>query len=177
MIVIRNIQKIPIRNLHLKTLFSQQQSHVFKRTLNHPPELFYKVVSDVASYHEFIPYCTRSFITKHDDNSLPMEGGLRVGWRNIEEEFVCDLHCEPHHLVVAESTTHSLFEHLYTKWTVEPNERRNSCDMSLELEYKFKSELYNKMSSMFAKSVSDLVIGAFDKRARELRRRERKGDK
>lgn len=164
------------RQIHtLKTILQTPQAHVFKRTLNHPPELFYNVVSDVSSYHEFIPYCTRSFVNKHNpDNNTPIEGGLRVGWNTLEEEFVCDLHCEPHHLVIAESVTHSLFEHLYTKWTILPNARRNSCDMELEIQYKFKSELYNKMSSMFAKSVSDLIIKAFDKRAMELRRRERR---
>lgn len=156
----------------LRALFTTPASHVYKRTLNHPPELFYRVVSDVASYQEFIPYCTRSFIHKRDEKGLPTEGGLKVGWQAIEEEFVCDLHCEPSRLVIAESTTHSLFEHLYTKWTIEENARKNSCDMSLELKYRFKSDFYNSMSAMFAASVSELVIRAFDKRAREVRRAE-----
>ncbi|ODV71178.1 ubiquinone-binding protein COQ10 CYBJADRAFT_192132 [Cyberlindnera jadinii NRRL Y-1542] len=162
------------RHIHaLQGLLKSSQSHIFKRTLNHPPELFYRVVSDVNAYHEFIPYCTRSFINKYDETTqTPVEGGLRVGWRHVEEEFVCNLHCEPHHLVIAESVTHSLFEHLYTKWTILPNARKNSCDMELELKYKFKSDFYNKMSSLFANSVSDLVIKAFDKRAAQLRRQE-----
>ncbi|CDR41236.1 CYFA0S06e04566g1_1 [Cyberlindnera fabianii] len=170
--------------LHLKSFFkdklqnstSGDQQHIVHRTLPHPPSLFYHVVSDVSQYSEFVPYCTRSFINVRDPTTNePTEAGIRVGWRTFDEEFVCQLQCDPHKIVIAESMTHSLFEHLYTKWTITPVEgRENSCSMELVLRYKFRSQLYNAVSAMFAESVSELVINAFDKRARELRRRERR---
>lgn len=137
---------------------------------SHPPELFYDVVSDVSQYSKFVPYCTRSFINARDQALQPTEAGLRVGWKSFDEEFVCNLQCDPKKVVIAESVTHSLFEHLYTKWTITPNARKNSCDMELLLKFNFKSALYNRVSSLFAESVSELVIKAFDKRAAQLRR-------
>lgn len=131
----------------------------------------YQVVSDVQAYAEFVPYCTRSFINQRDAAGQPTEAGLRVGWKQFDEEFVCELQCSPeHHVVVAQSLTHSLFHKLYTKWTIRPNSRANACDVELVLKYRFKSDIYNAVSSVFAESVSGLVMNSFEKRAAHLRR-------
>ncbi|KAH3681534.1 hypothetical protein WICPIJ_007515 [Wickerhamomyces pijperi] len=157
----------------LKTTASSDQTYIISRQLTHPPELFYEVVSDVSRYKEFIPYCTDSFINQRDqETNLPTVAGLRVGFQSFDEEFTCNLKCSKN-IIIAESITHSLFQKLYTKWTIIEN-AKGTTSMVLELRFKFKSLIYNKVSSIFARKVSELVIKAFDDRALALRREERK---
>lgn len=160
---------------NLKDSTSSDQTYIITRQLTHPPELFYDVVSDVSRYKEFIPYCTDSFINTRDSKTnLPTIAGLRVGFQGFDEQFTCNLKCSKN-VIVAESITHSLFDKLYTKWTIIENSK-GTTSMVLELRFKFKSMIYNKVSSIFAKKVSELVIKGFDDRALALRRAGRKNE-
>jgi coenzyme Q-binding protein COQ10 len=65
------------------------------------------VISDVASYAHFIPYCRSSVVTKtseptkYDGKSYPEEAKLVVGFsHDIAEEFWSRIYCSPERLVV-----------------------------------------------------------------------------
>ncbi|KAH3665547.1 hypothetical protein OGAPHI_003733 [Ogataea philodendri] len=157
-----------VRSLHLGNVFKQsEQSYTLSKKFDHPQSLVYQLISEVDKYHEFIPYCTDSFVRARDENSQPTTAGLRVGFREFEEEFTCDLQCKKPELVVAKSITHSLFKSLLTEWTVHSLGNEH-CKAVLRLEYEFKNELYNQMSSFFATKVANLMFRAFEKRAYEL---------
>lgn len=149
---------------------SENHTHTLTRTLAVPTPIAYSVVADVSRYHEFIPYCTHSFITERDENDQPTIAGLRVGFQSFDEEFECDLTCDKDKEVLAVSTTHSLFYHLHTKWSFkEMNSLKHHqhCKVTLELSYRFKSPLYHSVSGVFGASVSELVMKAFEKRAKQ----------
>ncbi|ODV63890.1 ubiquinone-binding protein COQ10, partial [Ascoidea rubescens DSM 1968] len=148
------------------------QHYLIKKKLNHPPEVLFEVVSDVSSYQEFVPYCKKSFISKTDSDNLdlPTEAGLRVGFKQFDETFVCKLNCSNDsnkRIVIAESLSHSLFDNLYTKWIIlnDPTNNSNKCEINLILEYKFKNNIYNMVSKLFAQSVTQIMLRAFNNRA------------
>lgn len=94
---------------------------------------------------------------------------MRVGFQAFDEEFSCDLQCERPKLVIAKSITHSLFQFLETEWEIKAVDKNQSV-ATLNLKYEFKSQLYNKVSSLFAKKVASLMTKAFEKRAFEVSR-------
>jgi coenzyme Q-binding protein COQ10 len=147
-------------------------THTLTRTLPVPVPIAYQVVADVASYHLFIPYCTDSFVNERDALGEPREAGLRVGFQGYDEQFVCHLEClEGSEVpqVLATSASHALFHHLHTKWRFHSIAASDEhCRVSLELSYRFKSRVYHSASGVFGPSVSELVMRAFDKRAREV---------
>lgn len=143
---------------------STSQIYSINKRFNHPQSLMYNLVSRVDLYHEFIPYCKSSFITDYDAMNEPQIAGLRVGFQSFDEEFTCDLQCNKPKLIIAKSVTHSLFRFLETEWIIEEIDEQNSRAI-LNLKYEFKSELYNKVSSLFAMKVASLMIKAFEKRA------------
>lgn len=157
----------------------KEQKYVLPKTINALPGEVYEVVSDVSKYQEFIPYCVESFVNKRKalDNT-PIEAGLRVGFRQYDEKFVCKVSCNngskgesEDYSVVADSISHNLFHLLYSKWTITPHpERPHSTQVTLLLRFKFKSRLYNSVSTIFAKSVTELVMKAFERRVFELRK-------
>lgn len=138
-----------------------------------PPSLLFQVVSDVARYREFVPFVTESFIDDRDEiTELPTQGGFRVGWKEFDERFVCKLECTKDKRVVAESLTTQLFHHLRNEWTFQPAPSRLSKELQtivyFTLRFQFKNLLYNAVSSLFQDRVSQTMMEAFEKRAKEL---------
>ena len=151
----------------------REQRYVLRKTINAPPSIIYAAVSEVSQYKEFIPYCTDSFVDKRNPaDNKPVIGGLRVGFKQYDEEFICNVTCkdmingDDAYTVVAETVSHNLFHLLYSKWTIMPHPTRpNATMVELLLRFKFKSRLYNSVSQIFAKTVTELVMNAFAKRA------------
>lgn len=169
----------PARNVYIRNLFSStsndKSNNTFRLTkrVSVPPHLLFNVVSDVARYHEFVPFVTRSFINeRNEETGMPTKGGFRVGWKNYDEEFVCRLNCIENRRVEAESLTTLLFEYLNNDWSFKPIRSRLSNEMhtavELTLRFKFKNPLYNTVSSLFQDQVSEIMITAFETRAKEL---------
>lgn len=156
-----------------KSLGSQVSYRVTKK-VNVPPHLIFLVVSDVLKYQDFVPFVTQSFTNKVlDDTKLPLEAGLRVGWKQYDEKFTCKLNCTKDKQVVAESVSLLLFDNLYNEWNFKEVKNRftNELDTFVELilKYKFKNPVYNTVSSLFQNQVSEIMIKAFEERALELK--------
>lgn len=163
-----NLAKAAEKLSHSKDKYPNSQKYTIVKKFAQPQHLVYKLISRVDLYHEFIPYCTSSFITEKDSKTNePTIAGLRVGFQSFDEEFSCNLNCKKPELVVAESITHSLFEILETEWKISPIDE-TSCSAVLNLKYEFKSSLYNHVSSLFAKKVANLMTKSFEKRAHEV---------
>lgn len=74
--------------------------------ISYRPSQLYHVVSDVDSYHLFLPYCTSSFVLKrHTVKStegydiLKMQGELTVGFMGFTESYISDVECRPYRMV------------------------------------------------------------------------------
>lgn len=152
---------------------AQKPFRVTKK-INVPPSLLFDVVSDVSKYTEFVPFVTQAFVNEYDGaTKLPSEAGLRIGWQQFDEKFTCKLSCSQDKQVIAESITMLLFENLYNEWNFKEVKNRFTNELSthveLLLKYKFKNPLYNTVSSLFQKQVSDIMIKAFEERAMELK--------
>lgn len=165
--------------LNRRTLFSlsnaakeksNAQVYSISTPFRHSPQLVYALISRVDLYHEFIPYCTSSFIKHRDQNLQPIEAGLRVGFQSFDEEFTCALDCTLDKSVRAESISHSLFHKLSTTWTIDPLNTTTiqGSRAKLDLEFEFKSDLYNRVSKLFANKVANLMSKAFQQRALEV---------
>lgn len=146
---------------------NRYQSYVIEKRFPYPQKLVYEVVSSVDQYENFIPFCTHSFINSRDSKGQPNEAGLKVGFKEFDEEFTCKLHCVEPKKVTAKSITHSLFNFLETEWTIVPL-TKDLCSVKLTLKYEFKSALYNSVSSVFASKVAVTMTRSFEKRSYEI---------
>ncbi|AAS51216.1 ACL012Wp [Eremothecium gossypii ATCC 10895] len=155
---------------------TKEQRYILKRVFNAPLHYVYPAVSEVSLYKLFIPYCTDSFVNKRrPGDNMPTEAGLRVGFQQYDETFVCRVDCTTlpgnQRSVVAESLAHHLFETLHTQWLLSPHPTRPDASVvELILRFKFKSQLYNSVSSIFGTRVTQVVMKAFEKRVFQLRK-------
>ncbi|CUM53896.1 unnamed protein product [Debaryomyces fabryi] len=150
---------------------SSLQTYKVSKRVNVTPEQMFNVVSDVSKYHEFVPFVEKSLITKKDKSDLPLEGVLRVGWQQFDEEFTSKINCVLNEKVTVKSLTILLFNSLNTEWSFKEIKsshiREPSCEVELNLKYSFKNPLYNAVSSMFSDQVTKIMIKAFEQRAIE----------
>lgn len=145
---------------------SLQQYNVSK-IINTNAANVYQVISGVDKYDEFIPFVEKSFINSRSENDTPTEAGLRIGWQQFNEEFACKLICVPNKSVIAKSLTHSLFDTLDTKWILVPLSDKIT-KVELNLAYQFKNPVYNNLSSVFSKQVTNIMIKAFEDRILDI---------
>lgn len=96
--------------------FSSTQNLTASRVLPFPSKVIYSVITDVASYKHFIPYCLASEVLKYsnpteDGRRWPEEAKLLIGFNgDVSESFWSRVYCVPETIVetVAGSTETSL---------------------------------------------------------------------
>ncbi|KAL1899394.1 Coenzyme Q-binding protein coq10, mitochondrial [Ceratocystis pirilliformis] len=120
------------------------------RKLPYAPSALYRLVSDVDSYSQFVPFCEESKVTKWetlpppsptssaDPVRVPVEAYLRVGFFGINETFTSRLRCTPGVAVEALSGEAAIeaggsseirsgpLRSLVTKWTITPVDMQTS---------------------------------------------------
>ncbi|KAF9483927.1 hypothetical protein BDN70DRAFT_873040 [Pholiota conissans] len=168
----------------LPSFGSRPQTFSEERLFPYKEKELYSIVADVASYPQFIPYCTGSRIdsgalTKAMQEKIVVDAELTVGFMSFTESYVSTVTCIPFQSVqaVASSTT-PLFKALSTTWrfqTPPPGTGTQAhCDPSqstlvtFDLTYEFANPLHAGISSSFFGKVSGMMIQAFEDRCREV---------
>ncbi|KAF8868302.1 dehydrase and lipid transport-domain-containing protein [Mucidula mucida] len=138
-----------------------------------PPSDLYNIVSDVASYPTFIPYCTATRVlrTSERNGATLMDAEMTVGFMSFEESYVSKVTCKPHESVqaVASSST-PLFKTLTTTWRFQPAPHALPTDdcgptlVTLDLSFAFASPVHAAVSSAFFGQVSTMMVKAFEQR-------------
>ncbi|KAJ6484990.1 dehydrase and lipid transport-domain-containing protein [Mycena vitilis] len=191
---------LPTRRRHLFSLpnlsnilrgGTETQTYREQKTLPYTRQQLYDVVSDVASYQHFIPFCSASrVLSSTDPNRVPilLDAELTVQFLAFKESYVSRVTCVPLESVeaVASSTT-PLFKELTTTWrfqsiNVQPGLQRihpsNDATptattlVSLDLAFAFASPIHAAVSSSFFGQVSKLMVNAFEERCATVYRRE-----
>lgn len=140
--------------------------HYERRLLQYSPEELYDVVSNVAQYQEFVPWCKESTVLSSSDKEMKAE--LVVGFGYFTEKYLSIVSLEKPITVVAVSDELSLFEFLKTEWKFSPASNPNHTWVSFRVDFKFKSALYNNISELFLKEVVNNMVKAFQQRCKKV---------
>ncbi|KAJ6515923.1 dehydrase and lipid transport-domain-containing protein [Mycena sanguinolenta] len=157
------------------------QTYREQKTLPYTRQQLYQVVSDVGSYHHFIPFCSASrVLSTTDETQIPMvmDAELTVEFLAFKESYVSRVTCIPLESVkaVASSAT-PLFKDLTTMWrfqSISGNETALSSMatpttlVKLDLAFAFASPIHAAISSSFFGQVSKLMVNAFEERCAEV---------
>ncbi|KAI0685032.1 dehydrase and lipid transport-domain-containing protein [Cytidiella melzeri] len=104
------------------------QTYHERKILPYKQSELYGIVTDVASYPKFLPFCTSgrvvsnsSFVAADGRPGTKMAAELAVGFMSFTESYTSDVTCIPHTSVeaVASSST-TLFQSLSTAWRFHP---------------------------------------------------------
>ncbi|KAF7313310.1 hypothetical protein HMN09_00486400 [Mycena chlorophos] len=159
---------------HIARDCPELQTYTERKHLPYTRQQLYDVVSDVASYRHFIPYCSASRILSSSDptkSPLLLEAELTVQFLAFKESYVSQVTCIPLESVeaIAASTT-PLFKELKTTWRFREDAPPPSPStlVSLDLAYAFANPLHGAISASFFGQVSKMMVQAFEERCAEV---------
>lgn len=84
----------------------QLQTLTASRILPYDAATLYSIIADVSSYHQFLPFCQSSNITKYsspdsDGKEWPEEAELVIGFQDVmRESFYSRVYCAPKEYIV-----------------------------------------------------------------------------
>lgn len=143
---------------------SHERHHFEQRVLPFPPRELYDVVLDVDSYHEFVPWCTRSCVlARIDDKHTAAE--LAVGFNMLSERYTSLITAEPHSSITVDVPNSSLFDYLVNDWKFEEGPDKKSTKLSFYVEFRFRSAFYQRITDQFFNAVVKNMVSAFESRA------------
>eukprot|EP01031_Cornospumella_fuschlensis_P028334 gene28334-34210_t len=168
--MLRRIIAVTPQSQVRKRFFFQQTPHMKRhherKLIKYPPELLYEVVSDVDKYHEFVPWCQKSKVLSKNNESMSAE--LTVGFKYFTEKYISQVQLKPDKFVSACSTQTNLFEYLKTEWKFSPAQAPGTTWVSFQVDFKFRSTLYNEVSEYFLSEVVCNMVKAFEERCKQL---------
>jgi len=180
-------------SLRRRTFIStpEQKLHI-SRTLPYSQKQLYDLVSDVNSYHQFLPFCTSSRIVSRPPTGAaaadaPYKVELTVEFMGIEQSYISDVYLIPNERVEAVASRDTpIFTKLRSVWAFAPcsspssqnhphdaSPARAECKesftrFSLDLEFGFINPLHAALSAASMGRVSEKMAEAFVARCTQM---------
>jgi len=152
----------------------------------YPAALVLHVVTDVANYREFVPWCVDSRVlpaadappadvrgaapaTTTADRHTEFFGELSVGFKLFAERYVSRVTIRSDAddawpaTVTAEAINTGLFEHLRNRWVLRagPRGAAHDCFLDFYVDFRFHSAVYSHASGLFFDEVVTNMNAAF----------------
>ncbi len=137
-----------------------------------PREMF-DLVADVASYPEFLPWCTSAQVLENHADGVSAQIGMRLGL--VQQSFATK---NTHEMPDSPAALHSIrlqlvdgpFSELQGQWRFAPigKGQDRACRVSLELRYAFASAALAALMSHMFDAVASGLVDAFVARAQSV---------
>lgn len=155
------------------------------RVIPYPRSAVFDAIASVERYPSFLPFVVSADVSQRDQDQRPTRASLKVGYDalGIEENWDSIVRADEEQGIIearsADRTPDSgdgLFEVLQTKWQLRDIEdiRRQGVGIGaqtavrLDVQVKFKSAMYDKIFAGVEEKVAGIMVGAFEKRIKEL---------
>ncbi len=128
------------------------------------PDEMYRLVTDVARYPEFLPWCDQSRVLESDEQSMLAEVGISLG--GLKQTFTTrNMHEESRS--VAMSLVQGPFSNLSGTWRFLPvgDGTQRACKVELDLQYGFSSATLAALVGPVFDKIAGSLVDAFVKRA------------
>lgn len=132
--------------------------------LPYPARALYDLVNDVASYPQFLPWCSAAEVLESNDHL--MRATLKVGRAGISQQFTTR-----NALVPGESITMKLeqgpFSALHGVWQFQALSDR-ACKITLDLSFEYSGALVKATLGPLFNQAATTMVDAFCQRAKQL---------
>ncbi|MDX2028345.1 MAG: type II toxin-antitoxin system RatA family toxin [Alphaproteobacteria bacterium] len=138
--------------------------HHEKRILPYKPDQLFKLVADVERYPEFLPWCKGVRILKRTDKEMVAD--LVIGYKMFRETFQSRVTFDRPRGISVHYMAGPL-SRLTNQWVFKAH-GKDSCELSFEVDFDFRSPLLRGIMEMFFDKVLTKMVAAFEERAKEL---------
>jgi ribosome-associated toxin RatA of RatAB toxin-antitoxin module len=130
------------------------------------PEM-YALVTDVARYPDFLPWCSHARVLEQDEAGMTAEVG--IAFKGVRQSFTTRNEHVPGREVRLQLVK-GPFSRLEGRWTFTPvgAEGQRACRVELELKYGFSSALLATVVGPVFDRIAGSLVDAFVKRAEQV---------
>ncbi len=129
-------------------------------------EEMFALVTDVARYPEFLPWCDKAAVIETDDKGMMAEVGIAFG--GIRQSFTTRNDHVPGR-EVAMKLLDGPFSRLDGKWQFKPlGEQQRACKVELDLHYGFDNVALAALVGPVFDKIAGNMVDAFVKRAEQV---------
>lgn len=132
--------------------------------LPYPAQALFDLVNDVASYPQFLPWCSAAEVLESNDHL--MRATLKVGRAGISQQFTTR-----NALVPGESITMKLeqgpFSALHGVWQFQALSDK-ACKITLDLSFEYSGALVKATLGPLFNQAATTMVDAFCQRAKQL---------
>ena len=127
----------------------------------------FALVTDVASYPQFLPWCDHSRVLEQGDSSMLAEVG--IAFAGIKQTFTTRNQHVPGRRVDLKLVS-GPFSNLYGSWTFTPvgDGTQRACKVDLELRYGFQNLALSALVGPVFDRIAGSLVDAFVKRAEQV---------
>lgn len=131
------------------------------------PEEMYGLVTDVAHYPQFLPWCDHAKVLEQDANGMTAEIG--IAFSGIHQTFVTrNTHVEGRRVVL--KLVQGPFSNLDGEWNFSPvgDGSQRACRVELTLNYGFERATLGMLVGPVFDKIASTLVEAFVKRAQQV---------
>ena len=127
-------------------------------------EQLYTLVNDVASYSQFLPWCSEGVVHESSDTHMRASVSLAVG--SIQQSFTTENTLQINERIDVQLVS-GPFKQLYGYWSFEPA-GENMCRISFQMNFEYKNRLVKFTLNKVFQKIGDSLVNSFIERAGKL---------
>lgn len=145
-------------------------THAEIRRVPYSADEMYRLVADVASYPEFLPWCTGARIRARKpqpDGSEVIEADLVISFKVFRERFGSRVTLKPETKRIDVVYLEGPFKYLNNHWQFNPVGERAS-DLDFFVDFEFRSRALQAVIGLVFNEAVRRMVQAFERRAEQL---------
>ena len=143
---------------------SSMSKFVEKKILPYTPEQMFNLVSDVAAYPQFLPWCVGARVYSQDEDSF--DADVIIGFKMFREKFTSRVTLEQNCRVDVDYIKGPI-KRLYNHWYFTEAEG-GACQIDFEVDFEFKTAILNDLIGGVFEKATRKMMSAFEHRAAKL---------
>ncbi len=131
-------------------------------------EQMYDLVSDVARYPEFLPWCAAArvrSVVPQDDIEV-MTADLVISFKVFRERFTSRVELNAHDQEIHTEYLDGPFKYMKSNWSFQSVE--GGCEVSFFVDFAFRNMILQKLIGVVFNEAMHRIVRAFEERAEEL---------
>ena len=134
-----------------------------EEVISHSAIKLFKIVLDIESYPEYIPWCTKMIINQRNKNEIYAD--MYVNYKFIlAQKFGSHIKFDENNLTIETSYIEGPLEDLTTKWKFQEIDKKKS-KIFFDVNFEFKNYIHQKVAETFYPLIETKMIDSFKKRA------------
>ncbi len=145
-------------------------THAEKRRMPYSADQMFALIADVASYPEFLPWCSGCRIrsrTPGPDGTEVVEADLIISFKLFREQFGSRVTLDPAAKKIDVAYMEGPFRYLNNHWRFDPV-GEDACDVDFFVDFEFRSRALQAVIGIVFNEAMRRIVRAFEHRAEQL---------